>query len=115
MPRFSPRAGDRRGPGKLGSRPSPTLLYGLALLLLLGVAQMYFLTPASRTIPYSEFKTLLKNGEIAEVAVSGQTIHGTLKSGTDKSKPFATARLVLVDGEYAVQILSLTPPQLAAA
>jgi len=30
-------------------------------------------------------------------------------------RPYAQARLVLVDGEYAVQILSLTPPQRAAA
>jgi flagellar motor switch protein FliN/FliY len=30
-------------------------------------------------------------------------------------RPYARARLVLVDGEYAVQILSLTPPQTAAA
>jgi len=30
-------------------------------------------------------------------------------------RPYAQARLVLVDGEYAVQILSLTPPQLLAA
>ena len=30
-------------------------------------------------------------------------------------RPFAQARLVLVDGEYAVQIVSLTPPQRAAA
>jgi flagellar motor switch protein FliN/FliY len=30
-------------------------------------------------------------------------------------RPYARARLVLVDGEYAVQIVSLTPPQTAAA
>ena len=92
-PRFNPRGGDRRGPGKAGSRPSPSLWYGLGLLLLLGLAQVYWLAPAGRTLPYSEFKTLLKNGEVAEVAVSGQTIHGTLKNETDKTKGFTTTRV----------------------
>ena len=92
-PLLNPRGGDRRGPGKAGSRPSPSLWYGLGLLLVLGLAQVYFLAPAGKTLPYSEFKTLLKNGEIAEVAVSGQTIHGTLKNETDKTKGFTTTRV----------------------
>ena len=91
--RFNPR-GDRRTPGKkLGQRSSPSLWWGLGLLLILGLAQAYFLTPAGRTIPYSEFKTLLKDGKVAEVAVSGQTIHGTLKDEPDKTKQFTTTRV----------------------
>ena len=35
-------------PASLASRPSSSLWYGLALLLLLGLAQMYYLTPAGR-------------------------------------------------------------------
>ena len=57
-PRFNPRGGDRRGQRPLGRGPSSSLWYGLAFLLLLGLAQMYYLTPAGRPIPYSEFKTL---------------------------------------------------------
>ena len=38
------------------------------LLLVLGIAQAYYLTPPGRTIPYSEFKQLVKNGEVAVVA-----------------------------------------------
>ena len=49
-PRFNPRAGDRRGTRQLGGRPSSSLWYGLAFLLLLGMAQMYFLTPSGRAI-----------------------------------------------------------------
>jgi cell division protease FtsH len=96
VPRFNPRGGDRRGPRPLAGRPSTSLWYGLAFLLLLGVAQMYFLTPAGRSIPYSEFKSLLKNGKVAEVAISDQTIRGTLTEATGsdpKSKQFTTTRV----------------------
>jgi cell division protease FtsH len=78
-PRFNPRAGDRRGQRTLGQRPTSSLWYGLAFLLLLGLTQIYFLAPARSPIPYSEFKTLLKNGQIAELTVGEQTIRGTLK------------------------------------
>jgi cell division protease FtsH len=91
-PRFNPRSGDRRGPAKLGQRPS-SLWFGLALILLVGLAQVYFLAPAGRTISYSEFKTLLKDGKVAEVVVSGQTVHGTLKDEPDKTKQFTTTRV----------------------
>ena len=96
VPRFNPRGGDRRGPRPLAGRPSTSLWYGLAFLLLLGVAQMYFLTPAGRSIPYSEFKSLLKNGKVADVAISDQTIRGTLTEATGsdpKSKQFTTTRV----------------------
>jgi hypothetical protein len=65
-PRFNPRGGDRRGKSTLTPRPSSSLWYGLAFLLLLGLAQLYYLAPAGRTLPYSEFKSLLKNAQIAE-------------------------------------------------
>jgi cell division protease FtsH len=74
------------------AKPSPTLWYGLAFLVLLGVAQMYFLAPAGRTLPYSEFKTLLKDNQIAEVSISDQVIRGTLKND-DKKGPFTTTRV----------------------
>jgi cell division protease FtsH len=92
-PRFNPRGGDRRGPNKLAPRPSSSLWYGLALLVLLGLAQVYFYAPAGRSIPYSEFKTLLKNGDVTDVTVSGQTVHGTLKTEVDKTKLFTTTRV----------------------
>jgi len=92
-PRFNPRGGDRRGQRPLGSRPSPTLWYGLAFLLLLAFAQLYYLTPAGRPIPYSEFKALVKTGQVAEITVADQTIRGTLKSGTEKTKQFTTTRV----------------------
>jgi cell division protease FtsH len=95
VPRFNPRGGERRGPRPPSGRPSSSLWYGLALLLLLGVAQMYFLTPAGRSIPYSEFKSLLKDGKVVEAAISDQTIRGTLTEeiGEPKSKQFTTTRV----------------------
>jgi cell division protease FtsH len=96
-PRFNPRGGDRRGQRPLTQRPASTLWYGLAFLLLLAMAQMYYLASGGRQIPYSEFKTLLKQGQIAELTIGEQTIRGTLKPapGTDpkQAKPFTTTRV----------------------
>ena len=97
-PRFNPRGGDRRGQRPLTARQSSPLWYGLAFLILLGVAQMYYLTPGGRQIPYSEFKSLLKNGQVVEVAIADQAIRGTLKQdqpGSDgkPTKQFATTRV----------------------
>ena len=93
--RFNPRGGDRRGP--LGQRPAGSLWYGLAFLLLLGLAQMYYLAPGGRSIPYSEFKTLVKGGQVAELTIGDQSIRGTLKQapGGDpkESKQFTTTRV----------------------
>ena len=99
-PRFGSRGGERRAKrqaGPLGPRPSSSLWYGLALLLLLAVVNMYYLTPSGRSLPYSEFKTLVKNGEVADVTIGDQVIRGTLKqaSGADAkaSKQFTTTRV----------------------
>ena len=112
-PRFKPRGGDRRGQGPLGARPTSTLWYGLAFLLVLGLAQMYFFMPAGRQLPYSEFKTLLKQGAVAEVTVGEQTIHGVLKEappGENQTKQFTTTRVDdsnLAEELEANQVLSL--------
>ena len=92
-PRFNPRAGDRRGQRPIGTRPSSSLWYGLAFLLLLGLAQMYYLAPNGRTLPYSEFKALLKNGQVSEVTIGDQTIRGALKQEDPKGRQFQTTRV----------------------
>src|SRR5919197_616842 len=93
-PRFKPRGGDRRGQRPLTPRPSSSLWYGLAFLLLLGLAQMYYVTPSGRTIPYSEFKELLKQGQIAEVTIADQVVRGMLKQDQDnKGRQFQTTRV----------------------
>src|SRR5262245_51155458 len=92
-PRLNPRGGDRRGQRQISPRPSSSLWYGLALLLVLGLAQMYYLMPVGRTIPYSEFKSLLKSGQVADVTVSDQVIRGALKDGDEKQKQFVVTRV----------------------
>src|SRR5205823_6679695 len=96
-PRFNPRGGDRRGPRPLGTRPGSSLWYGLAFLLLLGLAQMYYLAPGGRAIPYSEFKQLVRDGQVAEVTIGDQTIRGTLKqppaNDPKQGKEFTTTRV----------------------
>jgi cell division protease FtsH len=85
--------GDRRGGTSRLSRPSSSLWYGLALLLILGMAQAYYMAPPGRSIPYSEFKQLVKNGDVAEISIGDQAIRGTLKSGDAKTNTFTVTRV----------------------
>ena len=89
-PRFNPRSGDRRGQRQLPARGSSSLWYGLAFLVILGLAQLYYLAPAGRALPYSEFKSLLKQGQVAEVTIGDQLIRGTLKQ---EPREFSTTRV----------------------
>jgi cell division protease FtsH len=92
-PRFNPRGAK----GPLGKRPATTLWYGLAFLLLLGLWQMFNFTSAGRAIPYSEFKALVKDGEVSDVTIGEQTIHGELRQApandSKASKQFTTTRV----------------------
>jgi cell division protease FtsH len=96
-PRFNPRGGDRRGPRSLPTRPGTSLWYGLAFLLLLGLVQMYYVTPGSRAVPYSDFKQLVKQGQVVEVTIGDQAIRGTLKqppaNDPKQGKEFSTTRV----------------------
>jgi cell division protease FtsH len=89
----NPRGGDRRGTSRLTARPSSPLWYGLALLLVLGIAQAYYMTPPGRSIPYSDFKQLVKNGDVAEISIGDQAIRGTLKAGDAKTRAFTVTRV----------------------
>jgi cell division protease FtsH len=81
----------------LSARPASSLWYGLAVLLVLVLAQVYYLTPAGRQVPYSEFKALLKDGAVTEVTIGDQVIRGTLKepagSAPKQSAQFTTTRV----------------------
>src|ERR1051325_1888991 len=90
----NPRGARRGTPRGRPPRAASPLWSGLALLIVLGLVQMYFMSPAGRAIPYSEFRTLVQNGQVAEVLIGDQTIHGALKSSSgstdDKSRQFTT-------------------------
>jgi cell division protease FtsH len=96
-PRLNPRGGDRRGQRPLGTRPGSSVWWGLGILLLLGLTQLYYLAPGGRQVPYSEFKQWVKDGAIAEVVIGDQIIRGTLKQAAagDAKQPaqFVTTRV----------------------
>jgi cell division protease FtsH len=96
-PNPNPRGAERRGQRPLTQRPASSLWYGLAFLLVFGIAQLYFLVPSERPILYSEFKQLVKNGQVAEVSISDQTIRGTLKQPTTDDPKSATFSTIRVD------------------
>jgi cell division protease FtsH len=70
------------------------LWWVLGALLVLAVGQAYFLTPPGKTITYSEFKGLVRGGQVAEVEVGDTIIRGTLKkAGDDGVAAFSTTRI----------------------
>ena len=69
----------------------------LGTLLLLAVVQAWFLAPAGQSIPYSEFKALMRGGQVAEVTVGDTIISGRLKQprgeGRNASTQFTSTRI----------------------
>src|SRR3977135_1214675 len=93
--RFNPLGGGG-SPRQAKARPVLSLWYGLGLLLLLGVVQMYYMTPGGRALAYSEFKTMVRNGDVVEVTIGEQSIRGKLKAGGGDDKlgrDFTTTRV----------------------
>jgi cell division protease FtsH len=82
------------GGGKKGAAPTrPTAIWWvLGALVMLALAQAYLLSPTGRQIPYSEFKQLVRSGQVAEVAVGDTTIRGQLKKA-DGPTAFTTTRI----------------------
>ena len=84
--------------GRPGPRtpPAGAVWYVLGLLLLLALAQAFFAQlQTGETIPYSEFKTLVREDKVQEVTLSDDRLHGTLKaSGNEHGKPFTAVRVV---------------------
>jgi cell division protease FtsH len=86
------RPGERRTLGP-GGRPGGAIWYVLGFLLLMTLAQAWFMAPAGRQIPYSEFKQLVRGGQVAEVTVGEQSIHGQLKREVNNTRSFTTTRI----------------------
>src|SRR5215210_5533562 len=84
------------GGNKRSTSARPTAIWWvLGALFILALGQAYLLTPSGRQVPYSEFKSMVRNGEVAEVTVGESTIHGQLKRGQGEkgSTAFATTRI----------------------
>jgi cell division protease FtsH len=78
----------------VGPRPVSALWYILGFLFLLALVQAWFFVPAGRSIPYSEFKSLLASGRVEEVTIATDTIRGRLEDGqTEDDRAFTTTRV----------------------
>ncbi len=86
---MSPSGKDRR---QVSTRPT-VIWWVLGALFLLALGQAFLLTPGGRQIPYSEFKSLVRTGQVAEVTVGDTSIRGTLKKGEGASSTFTTTRI----------------------
>jgi cell division protease FtsH len=67
--------------------------YVLGFLLLMALAQVWLLPPAGRPISYSEFKTAVRGGQVAEVTVGEQVIRGVYNREVNGGRNFNTARI----------------------
>jgi cell division protease FtsH len=92
-PEKSPKTGSRRftpsgGPGRL-------MWYVLGLMLLAAIAQaVFFSTRTSDTIPYSEFKTLVRDGKVQEVVVTDDYVRGAVRTdGSAEPRRFSSVRV----------------------
>src|SRR5690349_14870976 len=85
------RAGDR----KLTPRgPASMMWYVLALFLLMALGQaFYYSMQGGETISYSEFKDRVRDGQVQEVFVSEERVHGKLRDADKGSRPFTAVRI----------------------
>ena len=70
------------------------IVYVVAAFLALMLIQDYLHSPAHlKTIPYSEFQTLVQQGKVTDVVVGTSQITGTYKQPADGSEHFSTNRV----------------------
>ena len=86
------RPGDRRQLTP-GGRPGGAVWYVLGFLLLIAMAQTWFMLPGGKQISYSEFKNSIKTGQVQEVFVGEQSIRGTYKRDVGGVRNFNTNRI----------------------
>ena len=90
----------KQPPSRPGRRPLPRspggspLWYAAGFLLVLAIVQaVFFVARSGRTLPYSEFKSLVRAGKVAEVVVGAAEIRGALKAAEAGSPNFTTVRI----------------------
>ena len=86
------RTGERRT--SLGTnRPGGAVWYVLGFLMLMALAQAWFLQPGGNVLSYSDFKRAVRAGQVAEVMVGEQTIYGKLRAEREGTDKFHTNRI----------------------
>ena len=91
-----------RGQQQKGRRPGDGLPFGgkkpglsfwvlLGLMVVMGVVQIYFAAPAGEALSYSQFKTAIRDGKVAEAVITEQSIRGRLKPGARDGDKAGTA------------------------
>ncbi|MGE5360862.1 MAG: ATP-dependent zinc metalloprotease FtsH [Bacteroidales bacterium] len=85
------RPGERRPLGT--PRPGlSSIWYVLGFILLLAIVQAYYLAGSAPSIPYSQFKDLVRQDKVTDVVVGDQAIRGKMR--TDKGQEtFTTTRV----------------------
>jgi cell division protease FtsH len=81
---------------RLPPRPAPgtTMWYALGFLLLLAVGNMFvYSMQVGDAIPYSEFKTRVRDGKVQEVTVGEERIQGRMKAEGGKGPTFTSVRI----------------------
>ena len=86
------RPGERRTL-RTTARAGGPIWYFLGGLLLLVLLQTWFLAPTGRQISYSDFKQAVRGGQVAEVYVGDQTVHGTFTREVNGAKAFSSTRI----------------------
>ena len=86
------KPGERRLTPRTG--PSSTMWYALGFLLLLAVGNMFvYSMQVGDAIPYSEFKTRVRDGKVQEVTVGEERIQGRMKAEGGKGPTFTSVRI----------------------
>jgi cell division protease FtsH len=68
--------------------------YVLGFLILAALGQAFFFSlRAGETISYSEFKARLRGGQVQEVTVAEDRIHGLMKTDDSKGRPFVAVKI----------------------
>jgi cell division protease FtsH len=81
---------------KLPPRPAPgtTMWYVLGVLLLLAIGNAFFFSlQGGEAIPYSEFKTRVREGKVQEVVVAQDRVQGLMKADGGKGRGFVAVRI----------------------
>ncbi|MEN6447923.1 MAG: ATP-dependent metallopeptidase FtsH/Yme1/Tma family protein, partial [Syntrophaceae bacterium] len=71
-----------------------SIFYVLIGIWVVLIAQSYIASMfAVKTVPYSQFMTLLKTGKVTEIAISQDQIQGKMKGDQNKIEEFKTVRV----------------------